>query len=357
MARDRAPWTGAAALLVSLLTATPAPGQQVAHSVAREGDRVRFEVGFRAGGERTYVLRFALRQDIYDIAKDGLEPPDAEPVRQRIRTPVEAYIAKRQAAWRDDLRARIGKLERSLPEHVDIEPTFDGSKLSWRLKSRGGSQADLQRIANRVERHIEAVSDRLIAEAKADVARYAEQVRGEVYRDLSYLRDPEMDLLRVDYRRVARQAARRLSPLAEAIGQRAGADARDRLAYALAFLQTIPYDRLTGRDAADGTGFATPVEMLHLNRGDCDSKATALAALMRRLAPEVRTALILLPGHAVLAADIPSRPGDRVLKLRGERFVLMEPAGPAVVPVGQIAPDSRDALDRGEIQSVVWMTG
>jgi transglutaminase-like putative cysteine protease len=357
MSRVCAHWTGVAALFVSCLAATPAPAQQVAHSVARDGDRVRFEVGFQAGGEATHVLRFAFRDATYEAAKDGLPPLDAEPVRQRIRAPIQAYITKRREAWREALRARIAKLERSLPQHVDIEPAFEGEKLSWRLKSRGVSEADLQRLANRIKRRIETMNERLVAGAKADVERYADRVRDEVYRDLSYLRDPEMGLLRVDYRRVARQAARRLSPLAEAIGERAGADARNRLAYALAFLQTIPYDRLTGRDAADGSGFATPMEMLHLNRGDCDSKATALAALMRRLAPEVRTALILLPGHAVLAADIPSRPGDRMLKLRGERFVLMEPAGPAVVPVGQIAPDSLKALERGDIQSVVWMTG
>jgi hypothetical protein len=78
---------------------------------------------------------------------------------------------------------------------------------------------------------------------------------------------------------------------------------------------------------------------------------------MRTLAPEVETAIVLLPGHAVLAADLPVQPGDRTLSLDGQRFVLMEPAGPARIPLGQVSDSSRRLLSEQGVTSLVWITG
>jgi hypothetical protein len=330
---------------------------QIGREVVRTSDGVRFTIAFRDSRDRAHRLNFALPAHSYAEGKHGLPPVDSEAVEARINEPVEAYVAKRRARWRETLRRRLDRIRRGLPDHIAIEHSFDGGDLSWSLKSREASRDELRAIADRIKDQIQAVSERILDSARDDVERYAKKVRDDVYNELYYVRDPELDLLRVDYRRVAKEAAHRLRPLAEAIAARAGQSARKRLTLSLALLQTIPYDRLTDRDVADGTGFATPVEMLHLNRGDCDSKATALAALMRTLAPEVRTAMILLPGHAVLAADIPTEPGDRVIELRGEKFVLMEPAGPARTPVGEIADSSLEAFKDAGAQSIVWLTG
>ena len=355
----RTPPLGAVLLGLAMLAAQPgaAAAGQLERDVVRTGDGVRYTVVFRDARDRRQRLHFTFPVERYAEGKRGLPPVRSEDVRERINEPVQAYVAERRTKWRDALRRRLDKLDRRLPEHIAIRYSFGADGLSWSLKSRRASKAELEDIAARIEDRIEAVSDRILDGAEADIERYAEQVRDNVYNDLYYVRDRELDVLRVDYRRVAQQAAPRLAPLARAIAQRAGSGARERLALALAFLQTIPYDRLTGRDAAEGTGFATPLEMLHHNRGDCDSKATALAALMRRLAPEVRTAMVLLPGHAVLAADVATREGDRVIRLRGDKFVLMEPAGPARIPVGTVADSSLAAFNDREIQSIVWLTG
>ena len=347
------------AILVGLVAAmaVPASADQIGRDVVRTQDGVRFTIAFRDSRDRAHRLKFAFPAHSYAEGKDGLPPVDSEAVEARINEPVQSYVAKRRARWRQVLRKRLDRIRRGLPDHITIEHSFDGGNLSWSLKSREASRDELRALADRIKDRIQDVSERILDSARDDVERYAKKVRDDVYNDLYYIRDPELDLLRVDYRRVAKEAADRLRPLADAIAGRTGQDARARLTLALAMLQTIPYDRLTDRDVADGTGFATPIEMLHLNRGDCDSKATALAALMRTLAPEVRTAMILLPGHAVLAADIPTEPGDRVIELRGEKFVLMEPAGPARTPVGEIADSSLEAFKDEGVQSIVWLTG
>lgn len=347
-------------LILGVLAASmagPTVAGQIDREVVRTHDGVRFTIAFRDSRDQPHRLKFAFPARSYAAGKDGLPPVDSEAVKERINEPVEAYVAKRRARWREALRRRLDRIRRGLPDHIRIEHTFDDGDLSWSLKSREAARDELKAIADRIKTRIQAVSERILDGARDDVERYAKKVRDEVYNDLYYVRDPQLDLLRVDYRRVAKEAADRLRPLARAIGERAGQSARKRLTLALALLQTIPYDRLTDRDVADGTGFATPIEMLHLNRGDCDSKATALAALMQTLAPEMRTAMILLPGHAVLAADIPTEPGDRVIELRGEKFVLMEPAGPARTPVGEIAESSLDAFKDEGAQSIVWLTG
>jgi hypothetical protein len=78
---------------------------------------------------------------------------------------------------------------------------------------------------------------------------------------------------------------------------------------------------------------------------------------MRTLAPGTASAIVLLPGHAVLAADLEPRPGDRTVELDGQRFVLMEPAGPARIPLGRIGDTSRKLLTEQGIDSLVWITG
>jgi transglutaminase-like putative cysteine protease len=343
--------------LVAAMPANPGMADQLDREVVRTHDGVRFTIAFRDSRDRTHRVTFAVPARSFAEGKDGLPPVDSEAVRERINKPVEAYVAKRRARWREAMRRRLDRIRRGLPEHITIEHSFDGGDLSWSLKSREARRDELRAIADRIKDQIEAVSERILDRARDEVERYAAKVRDDVYNQLYYVRDPQLDLLRVDYRRVAKEAAQRLRPLARAIAAQAGQSARQRLTLALALLQTIPYDRLTDRDVADGTGFATPIEMLHLNRGDCDSKATALAALMRTLAPEVRTAMILLPGHAVLAAEIPTEPGDRVIELRDDKFVLMEPAGPARTPVGEIADSSLESFKDDGAQSIVWLTG
>jgi hypothetical protein len=86
--------------------------------------------------------------------------------------------------------------------------------------------------------------------------------------------------------------------------------------------------------------------MLAENRGDCDTKSVAFAALAHLLFPKVPSALVLVPEHALLALGLAPEPGDRVVRLQGRDWVLTEPVGPDTPPVGQIGEDSPAGVDR-----------
>jgi hypothetical protein len=148
-----------------------------------------------------------------------------------------------------------------------------------------------------------------------------------------------------NYGLIARRALPGLAPLAQALGDQVrGLPTRAALTRVLAFVQTIPFDPL--KDRHKDPGLLPPLVMLAENRGDCDTKSLAFAALAHLLFPEVPSALILVPDHAVLALGLPTEPGDRVVNFQDRDWVLSEPVGPATPPVGEIGPDSPAAQDR-----------
>ena len=54
--------------------------------------------------------------------------------------------------------------------------------------------------------------------------------------------------------------------------------------------------------------------------------------------------LVLLPDHALLGIALTPRKGERTIKADGKTYVLIEPTGPALYEVGEIAPTSEFAV-------------
>ncbi|RDD63485.1 hypothetical protein [Ferruginivarius sediminum] len=333
------------------------PVGQIERDIREAGGAVAFRYRFQDASGQTHQLSFRLPAGAYRAARHGLERPDDDAVKRRFRDRMAERVARSRTEWQTALTARLEVLADTLPDGVTLSHSFEDGKLSWSLNGKGVTRDRLNELGRQMSQRISQASRRLEASKQREVRSYAERLREDMYRELAFTRDPGLgnDLLRPDYRKVASRSAALMRPLADAIAQQAGGDRRARIELALAFLQGIPYDRLTDRDASNGIGFAVPAQMLHLNRGDCDSKATMLAMLMDHLAPAVENAILLLPGHAILAAALPVRAGDRTMKLDGRTYVLMEPAGPAVLPVGRIGDDSRRLLRDDRVLSVVRM--
>ena len=158
----------------------------------------------------------------------------------------------------------------------------------------------------------------------------------------------------IDYGRVVAHYAPILRPAAQAIASASnGAAVEGRLALALALIQTIPYDELDGRDVESGFDFVTPPTLFDTNKGDCDSKAVALAAILHGLVVDAHMVLVLLPNHAVLGIDLPAGRDARTLRHGGRQYLLMEPAGPAPYRPGQVFPNSAADLNSGRIERIV----
>jgi hypothetical protein len=142
-----------------------------------------------------------------------------------------------------------------------------------------------------------------------------------------------------DHQRLMADSLADLLPLAQALHAKlANTPSRDSLAYISSWLQQIPYQDLSDRSKAAGYSFSPPLKMLQQHRGDCDSKAVLLAALLRMLLPDVRLAMIYLPQHAMLAVQLPAQAEDMTVTIEGRQYLLVDPTGPAQLPPGTISP-------------------
>jgi hypothetical protein len=117
--------------------------------------------------------------------------------------------------------------------------------------------------------------------------------------------------------------------------------------YVLSFVQSIPYSTLESRITSSGAGFSPPLKLLWENQGDCDSKVTLTAALLRVLMPRIKLALIYIENHAFIGIKVAPQGDDITVIKDGITYVLAEPTGPAVFALGKIAEASEQAIYNG----------
>jgi hypothetical protein len=235
------------------------------------------------------------------------------------------------AMWTSIERDLRDEVARFGDARIDIHRTAEG--LRWTVEAPDRSSlAELQRRL-----------DARVARSKRDYAkRYQRHVIGE--------RRIEVDFA------AATQALRSpLQAVAKALGNMpdAASDERARIGLALGFFQAIPYVTLEDRKRQGGDFLPAPA-LLAQNRGDCDSKAVALAAVLRGVARLRKLAVVTMPGHALLAVEMPARPGDTTIRRDGRLYVALEPAGPAVVPVGHVGPTSARYLAGTARNIEIW---
>ena len=117
--------------------------------------------------------------------------------------------------------------------------------------------------------------------------------------------------------------------------------------YVLSFIQNIPYSPLDSRISSSGAGFNTPLKLLWENQGDCDSKVTLTASLLRALMPRISMVLVFIDQHAFIGIAIPPNGDEIAIIENGVTYVLAEPTGPALLPLGELAPSSEQAIYNG----------
>jgi hypothetical protein len=117
--------------------------------------------------------------------------------------------------------------------------------------------------------------------------------------------------------------------------------------YVLSFVQSIPYSTLESRITSSGAGFNPPAKLLWENHGDCDSKMTLTATILRALMPRIDMAMIYIDKHAFIGIAIPANPGEMTIEHEDVDYLLAEPTGPALYKLGQLAPESELAINQG----------
>lgn len=91
-------------------------------------------------------------------------------------------------------------------------------------------------------------------------------------------------------------------------------------------------------------GLYVPPQVLGIGKGDCDSKTGLVASVLKNFSG-ARMIGIHVPDHYLMGiARVPQR-GETYLQYAGEPYVLLEPTGPAWMPLGIISDYSRDLLN------------
>jgi len=90
--------------------------------------------------------------------------------------------------------------------------------------------------------------------------------------------------------------------------------------------------------------------LLAKNRGDCDSKATLYLALLKAAHPSLDSAFIYINGHAFVGLGLKPREGDMTFNADGRTWVIAEPVGPALAPLGDADKKSKEKARKGKIK-------
>lgn len=117
--------------------------------------------------------------------------------------------------------------------------------------------------------------------------------------------------------------------------------------FILSFVQSIPYNALESRITSSGSGYNAPAKLIWENQGDCDSKVTLMATLLRTLMPRINIAMVFIEKHAFLGIAVASRSDEMTINHRGVNYLLAEPTGPALYGLGKLSPESELAVNQG----------
>jgi hypothetical protein len=287
------------------------PGQGIAAQKLFErrylGQEVLLHYRWQDALQDAYELVFRLDMEAAALGNREFQPFDNEAANTFALEAVKKYAVKHSQG----------------AKRIEIQKDVRG----FRVVYHGMNQAEHQAHEQAIEEVQEQAFDRYLKQAF--YMRYA-------------------DYVMPDHRNIARRYVRAMQPIATKVREQTrGMNRRQVVNYLLGFLQTIPYDELRDRTTSNGAGFQTPYGLFINNRGDCDTKSVALAAILRKLYPRQRLVIVYVPDHAFVG--IHAQPGARdvALQLGGQPFVLADPTGPAIVPLGQVETTSAKYLQQG----------
>lgn len=228
-------------------------------------------------------------------------------------------------------------------QYVYIELHKDARKIDPRE-----ARVQIQRRGQDIQIQVTSRSDNLLQKWQRSMAQSETRALDQYLEDNYYSHfrtHMGQQAVKPDHLRYIAENTLDLLPVAQAVYDKLPEKSETR-AYVnllLSWVQSIPYNELANRLDSNGAGYLPPVSVVANNQGDCDSKSVLMASLIRSLLPDVKMAMIYLPGHALLGVVLPFRVNEETFDIDGVDYLLMEPTGPAKIPLGQIA--NRSARD------------
>lgn len=300
--------------MLSWLAVMPAFAQQTYFNRVNRGNETLFQYQWQDVSGQQQQLNFAVLYDVMQRGSTEFKGFNNRDLNQWINAQLKTKLAASNYS--------SGRRE------VTLIPQTDG----YKLQTRGLTQAEFSQL----EQWLQQEQDKL----------FKQYITERFYKSFG------KDLVMPDHAAIAQRYQRALTPVAKAFHASLAqqSNTRAQIEYVMHWLQTIPYDLLQNRYTSSGAGFQTPLGLMATNKGDCDTKMTTMAALVRLLWPNTKMAFIYVPDHAMLALDVPAQAGDMLLTLEGRRYVLADATGPAQSPIGSIDSKTKNALARGNYQ-------
>ncbi|MFA6003309.1 MAG: hypothetical protein WC881_04500 [Elusimicrobiota bacterium] len=187
------------------------------------------------------------------------------------------------------------------------------------------------------------------AELKDLQAEYGRKRRDYIVsQNFKFLPDGSIE---ADIPALVRKNAPRLAPMARAMEKSVGIKSRAHdwlLRAATAMVQAaIAYQPVSAViDGIHTGGIWPPVYALIHGRGDCDTKAALLASILANV-PGTRILGIKVSGHYLLGVLTNPAKNDSYIQYQGEKYLLVEPAGPAQLPPGTLSEGTKALFKEG----------
>lgn len=225
-------------------------------------------------------------------------------------------------------------------------------KKQLRKEQLPGVNINYQQSQGETSIEVRGQDEKQVALAYAKINKIEQQQRDLYYKKNYYQVFTNYDQstgIKVDHRSIADDSVLDLKPLKPLIlDQVSIKNIRKVTNYVLSFIQSIPYATLEDRMTSSGAGFNPPLKLLWENQGDCDSKMTLAVALLRSLMPRIEMVLIYIEQHAFIGIAIPAKAGELTINHEGIEYLLADPTGPALLPLGKLAPESELAITQGQ---------
>lgn len=117
----------------------------------------------------------------------------------------------------------------------------------------------------------------------------------------------------------------------------------------LAFAQTAMHYKQPDpvfKDKHTG-GVLPPITAVLVGWGDCDTKTGLIASILSNWG-QMKMVGVGVPGHYLMGVLLIPEKGDLFLEYQGLQYVLVEPAGPAWLPPGQVGEQTMNLLNSRE---------
>ena len=241
------------------------------------------------------------------------------------------YRPYRPEMMSTELQQALLQAASKLPAGITLQ--FDGHPRHGRYQLKGGSATQRAAALQQLQQRQQQARQQFIERHHYAEIRLSDGQRGLIPDHLYYIS----------------ASIPALAPVAATLKlQRSGANPRPTAEWLLGWVQGIPYETMDNRFGNNSADFRPPLTVLQEHRGDCDAKAALLAALLRARFPRLGLTLVYLPEHALLGIDLPHSRGEQYLQWQGQRMLLAEVAGPALLPLGQLSERSRTLIAAGQ---------